>query len=149
MNPPTFQAETPLQARVLFGGIETAEHFGPRIRRWAARLGIRETADVTVLGDGADWIRNQAQRQLPGAGQLLDIDHASEHLSDCAKALDGEAAAQTQAWADTGRRALLTAGAAGVQAYLAAERARARSAARRAALDDAAGYFERRADSLG
>src|SRR5262249_44144441 len=29
-------------ARVLFAGIETAAHFGPRIRRWAGRLGIRD-----------------------------------------------------------------------------------------------------------
>ena len=82
------------------------------------------------------------------AGQLLDIYHGSEHLSGCAKALYGEGA-EAKAWVEAGRRALLTAGAAGVQAHLAAARAQARSAARRAALDDAAGYFERRADSLG
>ena len=139
----------PPHARVLFGGIETAEHFGPRIRRWAARLGVREAVDVTVLGDGADWIRNQARRQLPGAELLLDIYHASEHLSDCAKALHGDGAAAAQPWLDAGRQALLTAGAAGVQAHLAAGRARARSTAKRAALDGAADYFERRADCLG
>ena len=139
----------PPHARVLFAGIETAEHFGPRLRRWAGRLGIRDASEISVLADGADWIRNQARKQLPGAGQLLDIYHGSEHLSSCAKALYGEGAAQAKAWVDEGRRALLTAGAAGVQAHLAAARAQARSAARRAALDDAAGYFERRADSLG
>jgi hypothetical protein len=139
----------PPHARVLFGGIETAERFGPRLRRWAARLGIREAAAVTVLGDGADGTRNQARRQLPGAGLLLDIYHASEHLSDCAKVLYGEGAAEAQAWVDVGRQALLTAGASGVQAHLAAGRARVRSAAKRAALDAAAGYFARRADCLG
>jgi hypothetical protein len=36
-----------------------------------------------------------------------------------------------------------------MQAHLAAARAEARSALKRAALADAAGYFERRADSLG
>ncbi len=139
----------PPAARVLFGGIETAEHFGPRIRRWAARLGVREASEVTVLGDGADWIRNQARKQLPGADQLLDIYHSSEHLSDCARVLYGEGAAEAEAWVEAGRRALLTAGAAGVQAHLAAARARARSAAKRAALADAAGYFGRRAELLG
>ena len=136
-------------ARVLFGGIETAEHFGPRMRRWAGRLGIKDASAVSVLGDGADWIRNQARRQLPGAGQLLDIFHAAEHLSDCARVLYGEGAAEAQAWVDAGRQALLTAGAAGVQAHLAAGRSRARSAAKRAALADAVGYFARRADLLG
>jgi hypothetical protein len=135
-------------ARVLFGGIATAEHFGPRIRRWAARLGIREAAAVSVLGDGAEWIWNQAAVQLPGSRGLLDIYHGGEHLAGCAKALYGEGAA-ARAWLDQGRQALLTEGAAGVQAHLAATRATTRSAARREALDDGARYFARRADYLG
>jgi len=138
----------PPAARVLFGGIETAEHFGPRLRRWAARLGIRNGSEITVLGDGADWIRNQAQKQLPGAKQLLDIYHSSEHLSACGKVLYGEGTVEAKTWLDAGRQALLTAGAAGLQAYLAAERALVRSAAKRAALADAAGYFARRAETL-
>lgn len=54
--------------RLLFAGIETAEHFGPRMRRWAGRLGIRDAQAITVLADGAEWIWNQASVQLPGAG---------------------------------------------------------------------------------
>jgi hypothetical protein len=50
---------------------------------------------------------------------------------------------------DQGRQELLTAGAAGVQAHLAAAWPGARSAAKRAAVDDAVRYFERRADYLG
>jgi hypothetical protein len=50
---------------------------------------------------------------------------------------------------DQGRLALLTGGAAGVQAHLAAARAGARSAAKRRALGEAARYFERRAAYLG
>jgi hypothetical protein len=136
-------------ARVLFGGIETAEHFGPRLRRWAGRLGVKEAAEVTVLADGAEWIRNQARKQLPGAEQVLDIDHASEHLAGCARVLYGEGAEEAAAWVDRGRQALLAGGAAGVQAHLAAARATARSAAKRAALAAAAGYFAERADCLG
>ena len=135
-------------ARVLFGGIETAEHFGPRIRRWAARLGITEAATVTVLGDGAEWIWHQTATQLPGSRGLLDIFHGCEHLAGCAKVLYGEGAA-ARAWVEQGRQALLTEGAAGVQAHLAGTRAGTRSAVRRQALDDVARYFERRADYLG
>jgi hypothetical protein len=139
----------PPEARLLFGGIETAERFGPRIRRWAARLRVQDAAEVTVLADGADWIRNQARRQLPGAGQLLDIFHACEHLADCAKVLYGEGTAEAQGWLDAARQALLSAGATGLRPHLAAARARARSAAQRTALADTAGYFERRAELLG
>jgi hypothetical protein len=136
-------------ARVLFAGIETAARFGPRIRRWAARLGIKEAAAVTVLADGAGWIWEQAQRQLPGARGLLDIYHACEHLGGAAQALFGEGAAEAAAWVGAGRLALLTGGAAGVQEYLAAARAGVRSAAKRGALDELARYFGRRADCLG
>jgi hypothetical protein len=135
-------------ARVLFGGIETAEHFGPRIRRWAARLGVGDPAAVWVLGDGAEWIWNQAAAQLPGSRGLLDIYHGCEHLAGCAKVLYGEGA-EAKAWAEAGRQALLSAGAAGVQGHLAAARAGVRSGAKREALDDAARYFERRDAYLG
>jgi hypothetical protein len=136
-------------ARVLFAGVESARHFGPRIRRWAARLGVKDAAAVTVLADGADWIWNQARRQLPGARGLLDIYHGSEHLGGAARALFGEGAAEAAAWVGAGRLALLTGGAAGVREYLAAARAGVRSAAKRGALDEAARYFARRADYLG
>src|SRR5262249_41898700 len=53
-------------ARVLFGGIETAEHFGPRVRRWAARLGIRDAAAVSGLADGAEGVWDPAAAPLPG-----------------------------------------------------------------------------------
>jgi hypothetical protein len=136
-------------ARVLFGGIETAERFGPRIRRWAGRLGLRAGAEVSVLGDGADWIWKQTDQHLPGSRGWLDIYHASEHLAGCARVLYGEGAAAGRAWVDQGRQALLAAGAAGVQAHLAAARAGVRAAAKREALAAVAAYFERRADYLG
>ena len=135
-------------ARVLFAGIETAEHFGPRIRRWAGRLGVAEASAVSVLADGAEWIWNQAAVQLPGCTGLLDIYHACEHLAGCATALSGDGP-RAQAWVDRGRQALLTAGAAGVQGHLAAARTAARSRAARAALDDTARYFGRRGAYLG
>jgi hypothetical protein len=136
-------------ARAPCAAVEAAVHFGPRVRRWAARLGVKEASAVTVLADGADWIWAQARRQLPGAGGLLDIYHACEHLGGAARALFGEGAAEAAAWVGAGRLALLTGGAAGVQEYLAAALAGVRSAARRQALGEAARYFGRRSEYLG
>ena len=136
-------------ARVTFAAVETAEKFGPRIRRWAGRLGVGEAAAVTVLGDGADWIWRQAAKQLPGASGLLDIYHGLEHVSACAKAVYGEGTAPARAWAEQGRRRLLTEGAEGIRRHIAAARAGVRSAAKRAALDALAGYFGRQAEHLG
>jgi hypothetical protein len=136
-------------ARVLFGGVETAAHFGPRVRRWAARLGVTDAAGVSVLADGAAWIWDLVGRQLPGAAGLLDIYHAGEHLAACAKALYGEGAAAARAWAGAGRQALLTGGWPALAAHTAAARRGARSAAKRRALDELDGYCYRQREHLG
>jgi hypothetical protein len=97
-------------AKVLFAGIETAAHFGPRLRRWAGRLGIRDPAAVTVLADGAEWIWNQAAAQLPGAAGLLDIYHACEHLAACGHELHGEGTDRARSWLEEAWSALLAGG---------------------------------------
>ncbi len=136
-------------ARVLFGGVETAEHFGPRIRRWAARLGITDPSAVTVLADGAGWIWNQAQAQLPGSAGLVDVYHAGEHLAACGRVLYGEGTAEAQAWLDETRAALLAGGWPALAARTAAARRGVRSRAKRRALDELEGYFYRRREHLG
>jgi hypothetical protein len=123
-------------ARVLFGGIWTAEQFGPQWRAWAGRLGIRQAADVSVLADGAKWIWKQAEQNLPGAAGVLDIYHAGEHLYGAAKALYGEGATEGPAWAEARRHTLLSGGAAALDAELAAQQRQTRRAAGRRALQD-------------
>jgi len=122
--------------RVLFGGIWTAEQFGPQWRAWAGRLGVRQAADVTVLADGAKWIWSQAEKNLPGAAGVLDIYHAGTHLYDAAKALYGDGAAEGPAWAEARRQTLLTGGAPALDAELAAQQRQTRSAKRQQALQD-------------
>jgi hypothetical protein len=136
-------------ARVLFGGIETAAHFGPRIRRWAARLGIADAAAVSVLADGAEWIWNQARAQLPGAAGLLDIYHAGEHLASCGQRLFGEGTAGARAWLEGTRAALLVGGWPALAARTAAARRVVRSPAKRRALEELEGYFCRQREHLG
>jgi len=136
-------------ARLLFGGVETAARFGPRIRRWAGRLGVRDPTAVTVLADGAEWIWNQAAVQLPGAAGVLDIFHALEHVAACSHALFGEATDAARDWGGRARQALLTGGAAAVAALLAEARRPLRSAAKRRAVDGLANYFAERAAHLG
>ncbi len=136
-------------ARVLFGGIQAAEQFGPRIRRWAGRLGIRAAAAVTVLADGAEWIWNQAAVQLPGAAGLLDIYHAGEHLAACGRELYGEGTAEARAWLEQTRAALLAGGWPALAERTAAARRQVRARAKRRALDELEGYFYRQREHLG
>jgi hypothetical protein len=139
---------SPPGTRLLFAGIETAEHFGPRMRRWAGRLGIRDAQAVTVLADGAEWIWNQAAVQLPGAGGLLDIYHAGEHLAACGHKLYGEGTAEAQQWLQQTRAALLVGGWPALVERTQAARRQVRSPRKRRALDELEGYFWRQRENL-
>ena len=70
-----------------------------RLRALAGGCGRRRcgaaclsTDEVVVLGDGAHWIWNIAERHFPQAIQIVDWYHASEYVWHAASAIWGEAA---------------------------------------------------------
>jgi hypothetical protein len=93
-------------ARVALARVEEAEQFGERLADWAQRLEI-DTAQASVLGDGAEWIWNLSERHMPGARQCLDVYHGSEHLSDAGKAVHGEKSEEAKEWLHEARLGLL------------------------------------------
>ncbi|MEO2019028.1 MAG: ISLre2 family transposase, partial [Fuerstiella sp.] len=76
-------------SRVAFAAIERSDRFGRRWKQWARRLGILDTSNVTVLADGAQWIREEQQNHLRGASGVLDVFHAIEHLSETSRDVFG------------------------------------------------------------
>ncbi len=62
------------------GAIETAEEFGKRIYPEAWNRGWNRAEKKVVIGDGAEWIRNLADRHFPDAMQIADLYHARQHL---------------------------------------------------------------------
>ena len=66
------------------GAIESCEEFGRRVYAEAWRRGWARAAKRVVLGDGAEWIWNQADLHFPGAIQIVDLYHARQHLWDLA-----------------------------------------------------------------
>ena len=104
-------------ARVALAAIEEIERFAARWWPWAERLGAGGQK-VSVLGDGAEWIWEHAEREFPDRQEVLDIFHAGEHLSDLAKAGCGEGTAEAAHWLKEARRALLASGYAGLCAYV-------------------------------
>jgi hypothetical protein len=64
------------------GAIESAEDFGHRLYAEAWRRGWARADQKVVLGDGAEWIWNQADLHFPDAIQIVDLYHAREHLWD-------------------------------------------------------------------
>jgi hypothetical protein len=69
------------------GAIETAEKFGKRIYWEAWKRGWSRAGKKVVMGDGSEWIWNQAQEHFPGATQIVDLYHAREHLWELARKL--------------------------------------------------------------
>lgn len=69
------------------GAIETAEEFGKRIYLEAWKRGWSRAAKKVVMGDGSEWIWNQAQLHFPDATQIVDLYHGSEHLWESARKL--------------------------------------------------------------
>ena len=62
------------------GAIETAAEFGFRLYTEAWGGGWEWATIKVVIGDGAVWIWNPADRHFPGAIQIVDLHHAREHL---------------------------------------------------------------------
>ena len=69
------------------GGIENAHTFGERIYGEAVRRGLYQANRVAVLGDGAQWVKNQAGIHFGSARFIIDFYHASEHVTNLCRAL--------------------------------------------------------------
>ncbi len=105
-------------ARAVVAAVEEAEAFGARCQREAQRLRLTDAAQLSVLGDGAEWIWNLADARFTGAGQLLDVYHAVQHLAVVGRAAVGEGQPLTN-WLESARRKLIGDGYAGVCAVVA------------------------------
>lgn len=64
------------------GRIESCDEFGRRLYAEAWRRGWARAEKQVVLGDGAEWIWNQAELHFPGAIEIVDLYHARQHLWD-------------------------------------------------------------------
>lgn len=104
--------------RVAFAAIEKSDRFSARWGRWAQRLGIDDTREISVLADGAAWIWEEVSVHFPEATGVLDIYHALEHITDVAKTIYGEETARCQLWIGSVRSALLAGGWPAVQRRL-------------------------------
>jgi hypothetical protein len=80
------------------GAIETAEEFGRRLYAEAWRRGWGRAQKKTLLGDGAEWIWNQADLHFQEATKIVDINHAKEHLWVVARQLHPEDGPAQRRW---------------------------------------------------
>ena len=108
----------PPTIRTVVANVEGASIFAERVRAEADRLKVTTASDVTVLGDGAEWIWNLAADVLPQAAGVLDVYHAIEHIGTAVKAIWGETAEAT-ARRQSALLAVVTDGKAGIERWIA------------------------------
>jgi hypothetical protein len=135
-------------ARLAWCAIADADHVGASWQRMARRVGLCDADRLSVLGDGARWIWEQAAKRFACAAEwCVDVYHVGRHLHDCAKALLGEGPA-ARAWADEQRDHLLSHGGVGLIRRLSEHRTTLRRPRDRAALDRLLKYLGDNRDSL-
>jgi hypothetical protein len=77
---------------------EFRKHWG----YWLNRLNITDTAMVSVLADGAQWIWDSSSLEFSGkAKENLDIYHALEYLAAKGEALYGKGTPESATWFET------------------------------------------------
>ena len=79
---------------------------GRRLHWEAQRGGLGRARAVLTLGDGASWVWNVMDDRWPGAHQLLDFYHASEHLWALGQALHPQDEPARRAWVEARRHDL-------------------------------------------
>ncbi len=92
------------------GAIETAEEFGKRIYWEAWKRGWSRAKKKVVMGDGAEWIWNDANEHFPGAIQVVDLYHARQHLWEVTRKLCPNDECQQRAWLKVHQKRLLDKG---------------------------------------
>jgi len=74
--------------------------FGQRLH-WEAQCGgLGRARQSLVVGDGIAWIWNLKADRWPGALELLDFWHSSQHVWELGQALCAEREVATQAWVE-------------------------------------------------
>ncbi len=104
--------------RSVVANVEESSIFATRVRAGTDRLKVTTAGDVTVLGDGAEWIWNLAADVLPQAAGVLDVYHAIEHIGAAVKAIWGESAEATRR-RQRGLLAVVTSGKTGIERWIA------------------------------
>ncbi len=93
--------------RSVVAAVEEDGAFGERCAAEATRLGLTDPKELNVLGDGAEWIWNLAERHLPGASHCLDFWHAAGHLGEGARTVYGSGGGEAEAALSRGKERLL------------------------------------------
>lgn len=139
------QAKAHRLVRATRSGVKRA---GRLIREMSADVKLRQAQEVVALTDGAEWIANLVEANLPvNTTAILDYFHVSQHMHQTRRTVFGEANAEGNQWTDQLLSDLGGGGAGWDRVWdtLVQTRSRSRSKVKRKSLDDLMRYLiERR-----
>jgi hypothetical protein len=138
--------------RSVVAAVEEAIDFGVRLEAEATRLELSDPEAFNVLGDGAEWIWNLAERHFPGADGTLDVWHGEGKIAEGAKGACGQgsetAKAQAKEQTEKGKKKLLEDGYWGVTEWVGELTGTAALGGDGAALGGVLNYFASHQDRL-
>jgi hypothetical protein len=98
--------------RQYVASLEDAHGFGRRLRKVAGLSGAHKAPQLVAIADGATWIWQQIETQLPFVDvQIVDFYHAAQQLATAARTFYGEGTPQAKRWLQKHRHILRHSGA--------------------------------------
>jgi hypothetical protein len=92
--------DTPKEGSLRYVARRTAKGgFGQLLYALAQQSGLSRAKQVVVLGDGAPGIWKVVAEHFPGAVQIVDLDHAQQHVWEVAHAVFGRSSQDACIWA--------------------------------------------------
>ncbi len=91
----------PPHCRVAFAAIGASHLIGASWSRMLEHLGLENTERLSVLGDGARWIWDEAAKRfkaIVNVDWVVDVYHVSEHVNECGKKMFGPGTPQAARW---------------------------------------------------
>jgi hypothetical protein len=95
---PGEKGDVGVRQRAYLATLDGVEEFGPLFGALAHEQGQHRARECVALGDGAPWIWQLVAKQCPGAVEIVDFWHASEHLWEVAHACYGAESPAGKAW---------------------------------------------------
>ena len=118
----------------------TREQFGQNLYDLAGQPSLEQTAEMTYIGDAAEWLDKIQEDQFPLAQRIVDVFHAEKYLWDVANAFYQKATARAKEWAEGKIQQLRQADQKGLQKSLA--HMKSKNLEQNKALEAARRYFE-------
>jgi hypothetical protein len=139
------------ECRVAWAAIAASHLVGASWRRMLEQLGLENTPRLSVLGDGARWIWDEAAKRfrvIVHVDWVVDVYHVGEHVHDCGQKMFGAGTPEAKRWGTSRLEELIELEGPRFIERLAEHRAAAKDQKSRDALDALIGYLSENRDSL-